>query len=63
MLSQSYGLKECKAIAHSYKSEEAMKRAEHGYLFDRLVKKKKGAKTEAKAEEKKEEKAEAKEEK
>ncbi len=59
-LSQSYGLRQCKAIVHSYPNPAAMKKFEHAYLFERGEKKAKKAAAaggEAPKEEKKQEKA------
>ncbi len=65
-LSQTYGLRQCTALVHSYPNSDSMKKFEHSYLFERHVKKEKKAATKAaggEAAAPKEEKKEKKEEK
>ncbi len=42
-LSQTYGLRQCTALLHSYSNSDSMRKFEHSYLFERHAKKEKKA--------------------
>jgi len=42
-LNQSYGLRQCSALVHSYPNSGSMKKFEHAYLFERRERKEKKA--------------------